>query len=189
MRTRILALFVVCLTVEAIQAQSKFHVALDYYYNLGLSEQFVGRHYGRGDYEMSGNSLRLSANYDFVPAWSAGAGVGMDRYTEPSFNTMPIFATLQYAPLKKARNAYVFSDLGYAIKISDDFHPGFTGKLGIGYKLILAKHFGLNFRIAYDFKDFRKIRTTYFDEASQQGVSYDSNSKRHSVSFGVGMTF
>lgn len=83
----------------------------------------------------------------------------------------------------------MFSDVGYAVKIAEDFYPGFTGKIGVGYVIPIAKRFGVNFQIAYDYKDFRKIATIRYDEESRQNIFYDSNSIRHSISFGVGVTF
>lgn len=53
----------------------------------------------------------------------------------------------------------------------------------------VTKHFVVNFQVAYDFKDFRGITTGYIDNATQKPVFYDSNSTRHSLSFGVGVTF
>ena len=109
---------------------------------------------------MGGHSLRLGARYDVAEKWSVGAGIGLDRYTEGDFNTMPVYATLRYKPFKKLAGAYAFTDLGYAIKPSSgDFYRGFTGKLGVGYTVNLAKHFGVNFQVAYDYKDFRDVWT------------------------------
>lgn len=172
-----------------VRAQSKYHVDLDYHYNLGFSENFIGKHYGRDDYKMGGNSLRLAARYDISIVLSAGVGIGLERYTEPDFNTFPIYATLRYSPLEKDHRAYMFSDVGYAVKIAEDFYPGFTGKIGVGYVIPIAKRFGINFQIAYDYKDFRKITTIRYDEESRQNIFYDSSSIRHSISFGVGVTF
>lgn len=162
---------------------------IDYHYNLGFSEKFVERHYGRSSYKMGGNSLRLASRYDVSKNMSAGIGIGLDLYTEPDFNTMPVFATMRYSPLKKFHDAYIFSDLGYAFNVAEDFNPGFTGKAGFGYVWQIKKHFGLNFQIAYDFKDFRKIQTIYYDVITQETTCYNSNSIRHSLSFGVGVTF
>lgn len=170
-------------------AQPKCHVDLDYCYNLGFSEKYVGRHYGRSAYKMGGNSLRIATRYDISNKLSAGAGVGLDRYTETDFNTMPVFARLHYSPFEKGQNVYMFSDIGYALKVAQDYNPGFTGKIGFGYLLHITKHFGMNFKVAYDFKDFRKISTISYDEGNDKITFYDSNSLRHSVSFGVGVTF
>ena len=70
----------------------------------------------RNEYHMGGHSLRLSTRYDVSRLWSAGIGIGLDRYTEPDYNTMPVFATVRYKALEKVPDAYVFADMGYAIK-------------------------------------------------------------------------
>lgn len=189
MKKQVFMLFVVCLATLSVSAQPKFHVDLGYNYNLGLSEKIVGTSFGRGTYKMGGHSLRLSARYDITSDLSAGMGLGVERYTEFDFNTLPVFLTLRYKPLKKMNDAYVFTDLGYALNASDNHNPGFTGKLGIGYVFHIAKHFGINLQIAYDLKDFRKIPTIEYDVVNQQNKYYNTNSVRHSISFGVGLTF
>ena len=97
--------------------------------------------------------------------------------------------TIRYSPIRKVHDVYLFSDIGYALKIAQDYNPGFTGKLGFGYVLQVTNHLGVNFQVAYDFKDFQKIPTISYDEENQKNIYYDSNSIRHSISFGVGVTF
>ena len=189
MKRFILFILLLFLVVVNFYAQSKCHIDVDYHYNLGLSEKIVGRHYTRSAYKMGGNSLRFAMRYDISTVFSTGIGVGLDRYTEVDFNTMPVYATMRYSPIKKVHDAYVFSDLGYALKIAQDYNPGFTGKVGLGYVWYVANHFGVNFQIAYDFKDFRKISTISYDEENQKNIYYDTNNIRHSISFGVGITF
>ena len=75
-------------------AQSKLHFDLDYQYSLGLSENFAEYTYNRGSYKMGGNLLQVAARYDVATQWSVGIGMGLARYTEPDFNTYPVFATL-----------------------------------------------------------------------------------------------
>lgn len=178
-------------TVMSMKAQSKFHVDIDYHYNLGLSMHQFGKTYGRSDYNMGGHSLRLSTRYDVAPKFSVGAGIGLERYTadDYDYNTLPIYATLRYKPLKSLAGAYVFTDIGYAVSPSSDFYKGFTDKLGIGYTVKVTRHFGVNFQVAYDFKDFRDITTGYIDYDTQKPVFYNTNTTRHSLSFGVGVTF
>ena len=110
-------------------------------------------------------------------------------YTEFDFNTFPVFATLRYKPIKSLRQAYLFTNVGYAVKVTDASTPGFTGKLGIGYTVMLARHFGLNFSVAYDYKDFRHIETDVDNPSTGDYDVIYKNCNRHSVSFGVGFTF
>ena len=117
-------------------AQSKLHIDLDYQYSLGMSEKFAGNTYNRSSYKMGGNLLQVAARYDVATQWSVGIGIGLARYTEPDFNTYPVFATLRYKPVRKLPQAYLFTDLGYGLKLADDSNPGFSGKLGVGYTWI-----------------------------------------------------
>ncbi len=55
MPKRLLALAcMACLTSVCVLAQSKFHVDLDYNYNLGLSQRFAGHTMSRKDFSMGG---------------------------------------------------------------------------------------------------------------------------------------
>lgn len=189
MKKHILVMLLLLGSGIAIQGKSKYHLDLNYSYNLGISESIVGKHYGRSEYNMGGNSLRLSARYDVSKQWSMGAGVGVERYTNLDFNTFPAFVTLRYTPLQNHSNVYAFTDIGYAVEATDDSNPGFTGKLGVGYIWHIANHFGITIQIAYDYKDFRKIPTSTYNEIAQQTIYSTSNSIRHSVSFGLGLTF
>ena len=91
-------------------AQSKFHVDLDYHYNLGLSTKKFGHTYGRSDYDMGGHSLRLGARYDVAEKWSVGGGIGLDRYTNDDYNTMPIYATLRYKHQRRHPDANILQE-------------------------------------------------------------------------------
>ena len=76
---------------------SRFHIVLDYHYNLGLSQRIGSQTQGRNEtYRMGGNSLHLTALYDFTEKFSAGAGIGADRYTNTDFNTFPVYAAFRY---------------------------------------------------------------------------------------------
>ena len=162
------------------KAHCKFHVDLDYHYYFGLTGKVGSKTDTRSDYNMGGNSLTLAARYDVHPKVSVGAGVGLARYTQRYFNTLPIYATLRYKPIEKVKDAYVFTDLGYAIDSEkDDFTPGVLFNLGVGYTKMFAKHFGVNFQLGYNLKQFKYNHSNI----------PDLKSTRHSVIFGVGLTF
>lgn len=190
-RTRRIFIVTIVTTLISVTtlAQSKLHMDLSYQYSLGLSEKFAGLTYGRDSYKMGGNSLQVTARYDIAARWSAGIGMGVARYTEPDLNTFPVFATLRYNPVRKLPQAYLFTDLGYGLKLTDDSNPGFSGKLGIGYTWMIMRHFGLNFQVAYNLINIRDIDTTSYDEATNEVTFFKSASTRHSISFGIGLTF
>jgi len=167
--------------------REKLHFDVDYHYNLGLSERLAGTTLSRSDYGLGGHSLHLSARYDVATRWSAGVGIGLDRYTEPDYNTMPIFATVRFVPLTTIPSAYAFADLGYSTRAWSCVE-GMVGNLGVGYTYMISRHFGLNFQVAYNLKRFHESYQTWLSDADGYGET-SMNSTRHSLSFGVGLTF
>ena len=161
------------------QAPCKFHVSLDYHYNLGLSECHMGSAITRSDgYNMHGNSLHITALYDVSNRISAGAGFGLDRYEEPGYNTLPIFGAFRYRPIRKYPDPYLYTNLGYGIGNERDLYAGWMWDAGIGYTKMFYRHFGLNFQFGYNLKTFHM----------HSGCTVHSN-LRHSLSFGVGLVF
>lgn len=186
-RKIILAIVLAVGGLTAIKGQSRFHFDIDYHYNLGLCEKIMGETLKRGQYKMGGNSVQLSSRYDITRQWSAGIGIGLSRYTNLDYNTMPVYTTVRYKAMEKVPNLYIFTDLGYALKVGD-FTKGFTGNIGIGYTHMFKKHFGLNFQIAYNLKRFNDVPVYIYDVDSHETHLFNENSTRHSLSFGVGIT-
>ena len=141
----------------------------------------------RDQFKMGGNSLQFTPRYDITEKWSAGMGFALSRYTNLDYNTLPVYATVRYKAIEKVPDLYLFTDIGYALKIGD-FTKGFTGNIGIGYTHMFKRHFGLNFQIAYNLKRFNDI-PTYINDIDSQATRFTyANSTRHSLSFGVGVT-
>lgn len=67
---------------STVKNDPKFHVLLDYHYNLGLATKQQWQNSGMSK---GGHSLHLTALYDFTSRIAAGIGIGADRYTYPSF--------------------------------------------------------------------------------------------------------
>lgn len=178
-------LAVCCLTTA--KGQGKFHFDIDYHYNLGLCEKIMGQTLKRDQYNMGGNSIQFTPRYDITRQWSAGIGIGLSRYTNLDYNTMPVYATVRYKAIEKVPDLYLFTDLGYALKVGD-FTKGFTGNIGIGYTHMFKKHFGLNFQIAYNLKRFNDVPVYIYNVESQETRYFNENTTRHSLSFGVGIT-
>lgn len=168
-------------------AQSKFNFFLDYHYQLGVSEK---GEYGtlKKNNHMYGNSIHLSFMYNFTKQLSAGVGVGADRYENPGYNTFPIFASAHYSPLKHLTDLYTYTNIGYAVIDKQTTNTGLMWDLGIGYKKMFRPHFGLNFQIGYNLKQFRDIDTYIMTENTIQQVK-STNNIRNSISFGIGLVF
>lgn len=178
-------------TSHSQQKNSRFHIGLDYHYNLGLFQHFNSQIQKRSKMNrMGGHSLHLTALYDFTDRFSAGAGIGADRYTNTDVNTFPVYATFRYRPLARIPAAYVYTNAGYGLFKSVNIYAGWMGDLGIGYQYMLRRHFGLNFQLGYNLKEFAGVDTYVYYPSSEQFVFLGKKSTfRHSISFGFGLVF
>lgn len=177
------------LQVSAVEARdkktSRFHMVLDYHFNLGFGENHNGTPLRRSDgYNMRGNSLHLTALYDITKRISFGAGIGADRYEEPGYNTIPVFGTFRYRPFRTFLDAYTYTNLGYGLFGGENSssYSGWMWDAGVGYNLMFRRHFGLNFQVGYNLKEFR-------DVYSDADGNLSGNSIRHSLSLGFGLVF
>jgi hypothetical protein len=166
---------------QDLSSQSKFHIELDYHYMFGLSEKGDVADFNRSENKMYGNSLHLSGIYRMSDMFSAGIGIGADRYENPGYNTFPVFATIQHFPLQIFPEGYVYTDAGYAFKTSDAT-PGFLWNLGIGYKRMFREHFGLKAQFGYNLKQLKSNRWIVED-------TRNPSQHRHSLMLGVGVIF
>lgn len=152
-------------------------VHVDIHYMPGLRESWRGTDFSYSD-DLKAYSLRVSLLYRFLPRLKAGIGIGQEHYEVLGGNTCPIFLTAEYAPLKKDLKPFLFTNIGYSYK-SDDMVPGWLYEIGIGYKYMFKKHFGMKVEAGYNFKTFEY--SLIYKEA------YNMN--RHSVTLGVGLIF
>ena len=167
--------------------RSKLHFDINYNLNMGLAQTVEGNTFNRNDYTMWGDALYFAVRYDATPRLSAGVGIGSSRYTEPSFNTFPVYATLQYKPFKNKERIFAYADLGYSVKFTSDSYAGFTGGIGMGYRWKLGAKSTINLTVGYDLKEFRDI--DMFFKYDIHNKHDKTNSVRHTLSIGVGVTF
>ena len=70
--------------------------------------------------------------------------------------------------------------------------PGLLAEFGIGYKLMLRKHFGFNFALGYNLQQHRsgsqKSLIEYAD-GSSYSANYDFKNAYHSIAITVGLVF
>ena len=172
-----------------VSAQSKIHFVTDIHYLYGLSEKSSYLTITHKDVNLYGKSLHLTSLYDFSKSISAGVGIGADRYENPGYNTLPVFASLHYTPFVITHpRTYLFTNLGFGIKNSYA-HSGLMFDAGIGYKKMFGHRFGLNFQLGYNLKQINET-PVYIPTADNQ--SYELvlvTSTRHSLSLGIGVIF
>lgn len=174
---------------KAVKKEPKIHVILDYHYNFGLATR--EKWWNDGE-QPGGHSLHLTALYDIIPRIAAGIGIGADRYTHPGFNTIPIYGTFRYSPVPCIPKGYVYTNLGYGCFANDAIAPGWMWDLGIGYTKMFRRHFGLNFQIGYNLKEFAGIPSYRYDiDTENITITYLGKIKdlRHSLSIGIGLVF
>ena len=182
------ALFCICF---ASHAQSRIHFNADYHYLLGISQKngsYSSLH--RSDMKMSGSSFRLAGMYSLNTRMDIGIGIGTECYEKPKITTFPIFASARYSPLKRTLSPYIYADAGYAFgtKISD---RGILADLGIGYKHMFKKHFGIKFEVGYNMQHIQvdKENIIVFPTSNSVAPSKGASVFRHSISFGTGFIF
>jgi hypothetical protein len=181
-RRSIIVVIFITLFLQDAFSQSKIHAELDFGYMIGLTERGDQYKINRSLYNMHTNSIRLSGMYRLSNLYSIGAGIGMERYESPGYNTLPVFAVLRYTPALSIPKGYIYTDLGYSIGTST-MTPGLLWDLGIGHQWMFRKHFGLKAQVGYNLKQLKTDSWT--SESSTQKVSQ----WRHSLSLFVGIVF
>lgn len=184
----VMVLFSVCFKADA---QSKFQLHLDYQYLWGVSQKMGD--YGtlhRSDAKMGGSSYGISGIYSLNRQWAAGAGIKADCYTNPDGTMYPLYATVHYSPLSSQPNAYAYANLGYALGLGDA-NKGVTSGLGIGYKWMLRKHFGLKFTMGYNLQQIKVPQEDVFIFDGTDIINPDKGVSmwRHSFTVGFGFVF
>ncbi|NDW12161.1 hypothetical protein D0T50_04555 [Bacteroides sp. 214] len=175
--------------VQTVFAQSKLHLELDYGYMIGISEKGDAYNIKRSEYKMYTNSLRLSAICRLSDPLSVGLGIGLERYENPGYNTLPIFATVRYSPVASLPKGYVYTDVGAGLK-TGEMVAGFLWGIGVGHLWMFRKHFGLKAQVGYNLKQLRGTHWRGIYEGDEVVVDYYKASQwRHSLALSVGIIF
>lgn len=82
-------------------------------------------------------SLQTINGYFFSPHFSAGIGIGLDGYSNPTYNTLPIFIDLRAYFIDGKSSPYIYTDYGTLVKIEGDKNNGTIFNIGVGYKFPL----------------------------------------------------
>lgn len=86
------------------------------------------------DVDNFGFSLQTINGYFINKNISLGIGIGLDRYNNPSANTLPLFLDTRYYFSEDSRSLYVLGNFGGLIKIENGTRRGSMINLGLGYK-------------------------------------------------------
>ncbi|MDR1116293.1 MAG: hypothetical protein LBL33_09175 [Tannerella sp.] len=170
-----------CLFAKGIYAQeaSKFNVYFTYKHSVGLLEKNVIR---KRTQDLYGNALLVKGMYSINELVAVGAGFGADVLEMPHYSTFPLFASVQVSPFKH-RKLFFYNDLGYSLD-TEISYSGLHEELGVGYKLMFRKHFGLSFNLGYNLKQMQNILIEH--ENGRKKMSFTT---RQSLSAGFGFVF
>ena len=97
-------------------------------------------------------SLQTIAGYFLNPYLSVGAGIGLDGYHEPTFNTMPFFIDVRGYFVNNKSSVFAFLDYGALIKAGPLYRKGLMLEVGIGYKFFASSHIAMVGSISGNFK-------------------------------------
>ena len=84
-------------------------------------------------------SLQTINGYFFSPYFSAGIGIGLDGYSNPNFNTLPIFLDLRAYFNDAKSSPYLYTDYGILAKVENGKNNGTIFNIGVGYKFPINK--------------------------------------------------
>ena len=133
------------------------------------------------------HNYALEAGYMLLPRLSLGVGVGYERYwigTGTAVDMVPLYLQAHYFYGKHGAGLFNYARLGVLLSADEGAKSGFTGGAGVGYRLMLHRRFGVDFKLGYDYAhtsiDKRRFASQQFD-----GTRWS----RHSLSLGVGLVF
>lgn len=177
------------------RSEDRVHIHVDYSQLFGLYEKNKYRSINGFEYSMGGFDLEITGMYTVNRRLSAGVGIAAGRLSNPGYTIFPVYATVNYAPLRKTVKPYLFVKTGYVTKTKIS-EPGLIFSSGIGYKLKFREHFGLNFTLGYHLThimhDTDMYDVIYYDDGSFV-LDYTGTDRsamfRHSVALGVGFVF
>lgn len=195
----LMTLFTVLAIGYAAESNAQFHAGVDFRYSIGLGETIVDNDLFTSAQPANSYIFAVSGLYEFTPLVWAGVGVnlginntsimelGTTITPKPIMQFAP-YLTVRLHPIACHRNAYVFTDLGYAVPFNEtkNFSEGWLWNAGIGYRYMFRKHFGLNFNVSYNLQQI--IGTPYKVEDSNLSL-LAKNNLRHSIGIAVGLIF
>tara|TARA_R110002095_G_scaffold206391_2_gene190473 strand:+ start:1744 stop:2286 length:543 start_codon:yes stop_codon:yes gene_type:complete len=106
-------------------------------------------------------SLKTIFGYFLSPHWSLGAGIGLDGYHNPNFNTAPLFIDIRGYFVDGKNTSFAFLDLGTLLKLSNEFEKGYMLETGVGYKFFASENIAMVFSINASFKGLSLTNQNY----------------------------
>ncbi|OAV71118.1 hypothetical protein Barb4_00867 [Bacteroidales bacterium Barb4] len=168
-----ITIFFMLIFPTGIKGQDKERITDNIHAYLGYNHVF-----GVSAYTEGGFYFNFAGIYDVNRRLSAGAGINAEKI-KFRHSAFPVYGTVRYSPLNNHLEPYVFANIGYAVG-SDISNPGILFIPGIGYKVMLRKHFEFNFTLNYSLRGYNYSKKT---------DGFKSNEYDHSIGLGAGFIF
>lgn len=151
-------------------------VEVGYGYSLAEKKDVHGISYPKNN---SFSSIHAVLGYYVVEKLSVGAGIGLNGYSNPGLNTLPLFLNLKFHPFHN-KNIVFSGDFGYSLLSNEDnIDAGFLTSMSVGYKVCKIKKIGIVPAIGYNFCQYSVKETN--------GMNH--NDKRSSVFLKLGIVY
>lgn len=178
MKKILLLIFLFFVSYSYSQDRRKLWAGIEIGYGLSLSDSGGGYDVSYGnDNKMSFSLIKGIIGYYINPEISIGAGIGINSYTKPGLNTIPLWLDIRYHPFTN-KKIQINPGFGYTLVTSEnDLKGKLLAELSVGYKLFKFKKISILPAIGYNFCNYSVEEIKSFSQS------------RHSLFMKVGMIF
>lgn len=163
----------------------RFWFSVAYTPKFMLSES-VSSYASQDKYRKTVHNYAFEAGYMVTSRFSLGVGTGYERYwlkTGSAVDAVPLYLHSDYFYGKHGGGLFNYARVGALLSTDGGAQTGFTGGLGVGYRLRLQRRFGVDFKAGYDYSG-APVNTSLWTSDSR-----NRSWGRHSLSLGVGLVF
>lgn len=177
MKSIIVTLLLFCmLTANAQNNRLWGGIEVGYGYSLAEKKDVYGISYPKNN---SFSSIQAILGYYVVENLSVGVGIGLNGYSNPGLNTLPLFLNLKFHPFHN-KNIVFSGDLGYSLLSNEaNIDAGLLTSMSVGYKVCKIKKISIVPAIGYNF-------CQYFVKG-MNGMNHNDN--RSSVFLKLGIVY
>lgn len=174
----ILLLFIYSVFTLNSHPSNSFWGGLDIGYGLSLSDKGdIYKYSTNNENKMTMSSVRAIFGYYLNQKLSIGLNLGLNSFSKPTVNTVPIMLDVRYHPISDNLSFFLQGDLGYSTLTSEEELKGkLVFDLSIGYKISQIGKMKISPSIGYN----------YFNYSLKQP---NLSQNRHSIIFRIGLYF
>lgn len=169
-------LMVGALTMLSAQPNNKLWgtVEVSYGYSFAEKKDAYGIGYPQNN---SVSFLQAILGYYVSEKLSLGVGIGLNGYSNPGLNTIPLFLDLRFHPLQN-KKMILNGSVGYSLSTNEtNLGTGALASISIGYNLFKIKKISIVPAIGYNYCQYTVTDTN--------GITHNSNRNSLFVKLGI----